>query len=48
MNVKNTDLNVIKNAHINCDKNTYDVLNESIFKPLHNEMKIITNDVFFK
>ena len=47
MNVKNTDLNVIKNAHINWDKNTYDVLNKLIFKPLNNEMKIITNDDFF-
>ena len=47
MNVKNTDLNVIKKTYINCDKNAYDVLNESIFKQLNNEMKIITNDDFF-
>ena len=26
---------VIKNAHIDCDKDTYDVLNDSIVKPLN-------------
>ena len=31
---------VITNAHIDCDKDTYDVLNDSIVKPLHEEMKL--------
>ena len=31
---------VIKNAHIDCDHDTYDVLNKSIVKPINNDMKI--------
>ena len=34
----------IKNTHIDCEKDTNDVLNESIVKPLNNEMKIIMNE----
>ena len=32
---------VIKNAHIDCDKDAYDVLNDSIVKPLNEEMKLL-------
>ena len=32
---------VIKNAHIDCEKDTYDVLNDSIVKPLNEEMKLV-------
>ena len=41
---KNLDSYVIKNAHIDCDKDTYDFLNESIGKPLNDEMKIVMNE----
>ena len=34
---------VIKNAHIDCDKDKYDVLNDSIVKPLNEEMKLLMN-----
>ena len=33
--VKTLELCVIKNDHIDCDKDTYDVLNDSIVKPLN-------------
>ena len=35
MNIKKLDSYVIKNAHINYDKGTYNHLNESIIKPLN-------------
>ena len=44
INVKNLNSYRIKNAHIYCKKDTYDVLNESIVKPLNNEMIIIMNE----
>ena len=50
INVKNLNSYVIKNGHIDCDKDTDDVLNESIVKPINDEMKIIMNKdmcVFF-
>ena len=34
---------VIKNVHIDCEKDTYDVLNDSIVKPLNEEMKLLMN-----
>ena len=38
---------VIKNAHIDCDHDTYDVLNNSIVKPINDGMKILMNkDIF--
>ena len=40
---------VIKNPHIDCDKEIYAALNDSIVKPLKNKMKIIMNkDMFLK
>ena len=39
INVKNLNSYPIKNAHIDCDKDTYDVLNESIVKPINDEIK---------
>ena len=33
----------IKNAHVDCDKNTYEILNDSIVKPLTEVMKILMN-----
>ena len=47
MNVKNIDSYAIKNTHIGYDKDTYDVLNNSIIKPLNDEMKIIMNEDMF-
>ena len=47
MNVKNLDLYVIKNAHIDCDKDAYNILNEPIAKPLNDDMKIINNEDLF-
>ena len=44
INVKNLNSYVIKNVHIDCEKNAYDVLNISIVKPLNDEMKIIMNE----
>ena len=44
MNVKNIDSYAIKNTHIGYDKDTYDVLNNSIIKPLNDQMKIIMNE----
>ena len=38
---------VIKNAHIDCDKDTYDVLNDSIVKPLNEEMKLLMKKDMF-
>ena len=39
----------MKNTRIDCDKDTYNVLKESIVKPLNDEIKIIMNeDYFFK
>ena len=32
---------VITNAHNNYEKDTYDVLNDSIIKPLNKEMKLL-------
>ena len=47
INVKNLNSCVIKNAHIDCEKDTYDVLNKSIVKPLNDEMQIIMNEDIF-
>ena len=47
VNVNNLDSYVIKNDHIDCGKDTSDVLNESIVKPLNDEMKIIMNEYMF-
>ena len=41
------DSYVIKNAHIDCDKDTYDVLNDSIVKPLNEEMELLMNKDMF-
>ena len=38
---------VIKNAHIDCDHDTYDVLNNSIVKPINDDMKILINKNMF-
>ena len=38
---------VIKNARIDCDKDTYDVLNNSIAKPFNEEMKLLMNKDMF-
>ena len=41
---------VTKNAHIDCDKDTHYVLNDSIVNPLDEEMKLLMNKamvVFF-
>ena len=34
---------VIKNAYIDCDHDTYDVLNKSIVKPINDDMKTLMN-----
>ena len=47
INVKKLNSCVRKNAHIGCDKDTYDVLNEPIVKPINNEIKtIMRKDIF--
>ena len=47
-NVKNMKPYAINNTHIDCDKDTYDVLNESIVKLTNDEMKTIMNkDIFY-
>ena len=38
---------VIKNVHIDCDHDTYDVLNKSIVKLIDDGMKIILNEDMF-
>ena len=38
---------VIKNAHIDCDHDTYDVLNKSIVKPINDDMKLLMNKDMF-
>ena len=38
---------VIKNAHINWNHNTYDVLNKSIIKPINDDMKLLINNYMF-
>ena len=37
----------IKNAHIDCDHDTYDVLNKSIVKPINDDMKTLMNKDMF-
>ena len=37
----------IKNAHIDCEKDIYDVLNDSIIKPLNEKMKLLMNKDMF-
>ena len=44
INVKNLDSYVIKNVHIDYDKDTYNVLNKSIGDLLNDGMKIIMNE----
>ena len=47
MNIHKINSYVIKNDHIDCEKHTYDVLNDSIDKLLKDEMKnIIHEDMF--
>ena len=38
---------IIKNAHIYCDHDTYDVLNKSIVKPINDDMKTLMNKDMF-
>ena len=38
---------VIKNAHIDCDHDTYDVLNKSIVEPINDDMKLLMNKDMF-
>ena len=38
---------VIKNAHIDCDHDIYAVLNNSIVKPINDDMKILINKDMF-
>ena len=38
---------VIKNAHIDCDHDTYDFLNKSIVKPINDDTKLIMNKDMF-
>ena len=38
---------VIKNAHIDCDKDSYDVLDDSIVKPLNKEMELLMKKDMF-
>ena len=38
---------VIKNDHIDCDHDKYDVLNKSIVKPINDDMKLLMNKVMF-
>ena len=47
MNVKKLDPYVINNTHIDCDRYTYDALNDTIVKSLNDEMKIIMNETVF-
>ena len=44
---KNLDSYVIKLTPIDCDKDTYDILNYFIVKPLNDGMKIIMNEDMF-
>ena len=44
INVKNLNSYVIKNVHIDCEKNAYVVWNKSIMNPLNDEIKIIMNE----
>ena len=48
MNIINIDSYVAKNAHIDCEKYTCEVLNNSIIKPLNDELKfLMKKDIFF-
>ena len=38
---------VVKNTHIDCDHDTYDVLNKSIVKPINEDMKLLMNKDMF-
>ena len=38
---------VLNNAHIDCKKDTYDVLNDSIVKPLNEEMTLLMKKDMF-
>ena len=38
---------VIKNVHIDCDHDTYDVLNKSFVKPINDDMKLLMNKDMF-
>ena len=44
IHIKKLKSYVIKNTHIECDKDTYDVLNGSIVKQLNEEIKILMNN----
>ena len=39
---------VIKNAHIDCDHDTYDIFNKSIVKPISDDMKLLMNKDMFE
>ena len=47
LSVKKLNSYIIRNAHIDCEKETCNVLNESIIKPINDEMKIIMNKDMF-
>ena len=37
----------IKNVHIDCNHDTYDLLNKSIVKPINDDIKLLTNKDMF-
>ena len=43
IHIKKLESYVIKNSCIDCDKDTYYVLNNSIVKPLNEEIKLLMN-----
>ena len=47
INITNIDSYVIKNAHIDCEKDTYDGLNDPIIKPLNDEMKSLMKEYIY-
>ena len=46
IDINNLNSYVTKNAHTDCEIDTYDALNESIVKPLNRGMKRITREDF--
>lgn len=47
MNVINIDSYIIKNDRIDCEKETSELLNDSIAKALNDEIKIMMNEDTF-
>ena len=47
INITNIDSYVIKNTHIDYEKDTYDGLNDPIIKPLNDEMKSLMKEYIF-